>query len=131
MCVTGIDHRVRTTFGGGAGTPAAGRAQWFNDVGVEPHPSGGVCITSNGGVGWLGAVSAAAEDGCSGVARNEATVANEGTTMKSTVMLTSDSWARPVRVDMGWPACDERLVTVAEAIAHRVAGVTSQLPDVR
>lgn len=51
--------------------------------------------------------------------------------MKSTVVLTSDSLARPVWVDMGWPACDERLVTVAEAIAHRVGGATSQLPDAR
>jgi hypothetical protein len=62
---------------------------------------------------------------------NEATVAKEGTIMKSTVVLTSDSLARPVRVDMGWPACDERLVTVAEAITHRVDGATSQIPDVR
>jgi hypothetical protein len=51
--------------------------------------------------------------------------------MKSTMVPTSDSWVRPVRVDMGWPACDERLVTVAEAVAHRVGGASSQLPVVR
>ena len=51
--------------------------------------------------------------------------------MKSTMVLTSDSWGRPVWVDTGWPACDERLVTVAGAIAHRVGGVTSELSDVR
>jgi hypothetical protein len=50
---------------------------------------------------------------------DEATVAKKGTIMNSTMVLTSDSLARAVWVDMGWPACDERLVTVAEAIAHR------------
>jgi hypothetical protein len=54
---------------------------------------------------------------------DEATVAKEGTIMKSTMVPTSDSWVRPVRVDMGWPACDERLVTVAGAI-----GAESALP---
>jgi hypothetical protein len=49
---------VCTTFGGGAGTPAERKAQWFNDAGVEPYLSGGAGITSDGGVGLLGAVSA-------------------------------------------------------------------------
>jgi hypothetical protein len=65
------------------------------------------------------------------VTGREATAAKEGTSMKSTMVPTSDSWVRPVLVDMGWPACDERLVTVAEAVAHRVGGATSQLPVVR
>ena len=38
---------------------------------------------------------------------------------------------RTLWVDMGWLACDERLVNVAEANALRVGGATTRLPDVR
>jgi hypothetical protein len=51
--------------------------------------------------------------------------------MKSTMVLTSDSCGGAVWVDIGWPACDERLVTVAGAIAGRVGAATSQLPVLR
>jgi hypothetical protein len=51
--------------------------------------------------------------------------------MKSTMVLTSASCGGAVWVDIGWPACDERLVTVAGAIAGRVGAATSQLPVVR
>jgi len=51
--------------------------------------------------------------------------------MNSTVVLSTDTWGRTLGVDVGWPACDERLVTVAEANAHGVGGATFQLPDVR
>jgi hypothetical protein len=51
--------------------------------------------------------------------------------MNSTMVLSMDASGRTLWVDMGWPACDERLVTVAEANAHRVGGATTQLPDVR
>ena len=50
--------------------------------------------------------------------------------MKSTMVLSTDTSGRPPRVDMGWPACDERLVTVAEANAYRVGGAITQLPNV-
>jgi hypothetical protein len=53
------------------------------------------------------------------------------TTMKSMMVLRTDTSDRRLWVDMGWPACDERLVTVAEAIAHRVGGATSESPDDR
>jgi hypothetical protein len=42
--------------------------------------------------------------------------------MKSTMVLSTGTSGRTLRVDMGWPARDERLVTVAEANAHRVGG---------
>jgi hypothetical protein len=51
--------------------------------------------------------------------------------MNSTMVLSMDASGRTLWVDMGWPARDERLVTVAEANAHRVGGATTQLPDVR
>jgi len=34
---------------------------------------------------------------------NEATIAQKGTTMKSTLMQTSDILGRPVGADIGWP----------------------------
>jgi hypothetical protein len=37
--------------------------------------------------------------------------------MNSTMVLGTDTSGRTLWVDMGWPACDERLVTVAEATA--------------
>jgi hypothetical protein len=40
--------------------------------------------------------------------------------MKSTLVLTSDALGRPDWADIGWPACDERLVTFAEANARRI-----------
>jgi hypothetical protein len=46
-------------------------------------------------------------------------------------MLSTDTSGRTLWVDIGRLACDERLVTVAEANAHTVGGATSQLPDVR
>ena len=64
--------------------------------------------------------------GCEGVAGGETTAALKGTTMKSTMVLSTDISRRTPRVDMGWPACDERLVTVAEATAHTVGGATSE-----
>lgn len=51
--------------------------------------------------------------------------------MKSTMVLSADTSDRTLWVDMGWPACDERLVTVAEASAHRVGGAAAQRLDVR
>ena len=62
--------------------------------------------------------------GCEGVAGGETTAALKGTTMKSTMVLSTDISGRTLRVDMGWPACDERLVTVAAA--HTVGGATSE-----
>jgi hypothetical protein len=38
---------------------------------------------------------------------------------------------RTLWVDMGWPACEERLATAAEANAHRAGGVTSLSLDVQ
>ena len=51
--------------------------------------------------------------------------------MKSTMVLSVDTSDRRLWVDTGWPACDERLVTVAEAIAYRVGGANVQSPDLR
>jgi hypothetical protein len=62
--------------------------------------------------------------GCEGVAGGETTVAQKGTIMKSTMVLSTDTSGRTLRVDIGWPARDERLVTVAEANAHRVGRAT-------
>ena len=69
--------------------------------------------------------------GCEDVAGGETTAALKGTTMKSTMVLSTDISGRTLRVDMGWPACDERLVTVAEAQCAQGRWSTSQLPDVR
>jgi len=41
----------------------------------------------------------------------------KGTIMNSTKVLSTDTSGRTPRVDIGWPACDERLVSVAEATA--------------
>ncbi len=65
------------------------------------------------------------------VAGGETTVAQEGTIVNSTMLLSTDTLGRTVWVDMGWLACDERLVTVAEANALRVGGATTRLPDLR
>ena len=65
------------------------------------------------------------------VAGGETTVAQKGTIMKYTMVLSADTSDRTLWVDMGWPACDERLVTVAEASAHRVGGAAAQRLDVR
>jgi hypothetical protein len=46
-------------------------------------------------------------------------------------VLNTDTSGRTVWVDMGWPVCDARLVTVAGAHAHRIGGATTPLPDVR
>jgi hypothetical protein len=43
------------------------------------------------------------------------TVAQKATIMKSAVVLSTDTSGRILWVDMGWAACDERLVTVAES----------------
>lgn len=53
------------------------------------------------------------------------------TNVNSTTVLGMDTLGRTLWVDMGWPACDERLVTVAGANALRVGSATTQLPDVR
>jgi hypothetical protein len=73
---------------------------------------GRVHITSNGGAGRLGAISAVVEDtnsmrvnGTRDIC-NEPTIAQKGTTMKSTLVQTSDILGRPVWADIGWPACD-------------------------
>jgi hypothetical protein len=49
-------------------------------------------------------------------------IAQKGTIMNSTLVLRTDASRRTLWVGVGWPACDERLVTVAEAHAHRVGG---------
>ena len=73
--------------------------------------------------------------GCVGVAGDETTVAQKGTIMKAAMVLSTDTSGRTLRADMGWPARDERLVTVAEANAHRVVGaqgsVASSSPAIR
>lgn len=51
------------------------------------------------------------------------------TIRKSTKVLSADASGRSLWVDLGWPACDERLVTVAEVILHRIGGAITQLPD--
>lgn len=47
--------------------------------------------------------------------------------MKSTRVLTSDALGRLVWADISWPACDERLVTFAEANARGI-GVPTPTP---
>lgn len=51
--------------------------------------------------------------------------------MKSLMVLSTDTSGCTQWVDMRWQACDERLVTVAEAEAFRAGGATFQLPDAR
>ncbi|OBF92118.1 hypothetical protein A5791_14075 [Mycobacterium sp. 852002-51163_SCH5372311] len=43
-----------------------------------------------------------------------------GTINKSTLVLSTDASGRTLWVDIGWQACDERLVTIAEANALRI-----------
>jgi hypothetical protein len=61
-----------------------------------------------------------------GVAHSDTTIAREGTIMNSTMVLvlSTDTLGRALLVDVGWPARDERLVTVAEANAFRNGGAT-------
>jgi uncharacterized membrane protein len=66
---------------------------------------------------------------CEGVAGGATTVAQKATIMKSTMVLSTDTSGRTLRVDMGWPACDERLVTVAEA--QMCTGSVVHLPVAR
>ena len=40
----------------------------------------------------------------------------KGTIMNSTIVLGTDTSGRTLWVDIGWPGCDERLVTVAEPL---------------
>jgi hypothetical protein len=51
--------------------------------------------------------------------------------MKSTMAVDTDTAGRTLWADLRWPARDERLVTVTEAIAGRVGDAITQLPDVR
>ena len=51
--------------------------------------------------------------------------------MNSTMLLSTDTLGHTLWVDERWPACDERLVTVAETNALRVSGATTRLPDVQ
>jgi hypothetical protein len=44
------------------------------------------------------------------------------TIVKSTLVLRTDASGHSLWVDVGWQACDERLVTGAEAEALRVGG---------
>ena len=62
---------------------------------------------------------------------SETTVAQKGTIMNSTMVLRPDTSGRTRYVEMGWPARDERLVTIAEANAHRVGDAITGLTDVR
>ena len=59
----------------------------------------------------------------------EATEAQKGTLMNSTMVEGTDTAGRRLWADLGWPACNERLVTVVEAIARRVGDATTQLPE--
>jgi hypothetical protein len=51
--------------------------------------------------------------------------------MNSTMVVGTDTLGRTLWVDMGWRACDERLVAVAEANTLRVGGASTRLPDVQ
>ena len=51
--------------------------------------------------------------------------------MNSTMLLSTDTSGHTLWADVGWPACDERLVTGAETNALRVSGATNGLPDVQ
>jgi hypothetical protein len=51
--------------------------------------------------------------------------------MNPTMVLSTNNSGRTLWVDMGWPACDERFVTVAETNADRVGDATTQLLDVQ
>ena len=59
----------------------------------------------------------------------EATEAQKGTLMNSTMRVGTDTAGRRLWADLGRPACNERLVTVVEAIARRVGDATTQLPE--
>ena len=59
---------------------------------------------------------------------SETTKAKKGTLMNSTTVVGTDTTGRTLWVNIGWPACDERLVTVAETNTHRVGDATTQLP---
>ena len=48
--------------------------------------------------------------------------------MNSTTVVGTDTIGRTLWVDMGWPACGERLVTVAEANTHRVGDAITGCP---
>ena len=50
--------------------------------------------------------------------------------MKSTMALSTDNFFRTQRIEIGCRACDERLLTVAEADALRASVGMSQSPDV-
>jgi len=51
--------------------------------------------------------------------------------MNSTMVLRTGTSRRTLWVDVGWPACEERLATVAEADAHRVSGANHHVTDER
>jgi hypothetical protein len=55
----------------------------------------------------------------------------KGTIMNSTMVLRTDISRRTLWVDVGWPACDERLVRFGEAHAHRVGGANNHVTDER
>jgi hypothetical protein len=57
------------------------------------------------------------------------TKAKKGTLMNSTTVVGTDTTGRTLWVEMGWPGCDERLVTVAEANTHRVGDAITRLHD--
>jgi hypothetical protein len=59
------------------------------------------------------------------------TVAQTGTIMNFTTPSSAYTSGRTPWPDLGWPACDERLVTVTEAHVHGVGANSVQLPDVR
>jgi hypothetical protein len=81
-----------------------------------------VHTTGDRGVGRLSWTSAGFDHGC-------ATVPQKGMTMKSTMALSTDNFFRTQRIEIGCRACDERLVTVAEADALRASVGTSPWPD--
>jgi len=51
--------------------------------------------------------------------------------MNSTMVLWTDISRRTLWVDVGSPACHERLVTLADAHAHRVGGANNHVTDER
>ena len=66
-----------------------------------------------------------------GVAGGQSTVAQKGTLMDSMPVLRTDSFGRGLWGDLGWPAREERLVTVAEAIAYGIGGASQHVTDER
>ena len=58
-------------------------------------------------------------------------IAQKGTIMNSTMVLWTDISRRTLWVDVGSPACHERLVTLADAHAHRVGGANNHVTDER